>query len=288
MTLKADVILRTVGADEYYRHRVQIADEKVLCAAPIEFCIAHSGLIENKVAYTYNIFGYRNQWNSTSVLGDCAAYLAGGQDSINTPIVETTYYLNSTDVQDLTAGTGVDRVRIVYLNSVGAQVAMTANLNGKTAVSLGAGFTAIQWMESFHSTTPNRIAAGDITISSINGVATEATTMEMILSGGNRSQSLRYTIPAGYKAHLLDLDSESSGTTMNCKLRATVFTDDNTISNTYHFLGVYTLASGSTHNGNMLYQPIPAGATVKLSAIPTAKILGSRLTGSLHILIIEM
>jgi hypothetical protein len=206
---------------------------------------------------------------------------------MNTPSVGTTYYINSTSAQDATGGTGVDRIRIVYLDASGDQQTTTANLNGTTAVSIGSGFTFIQWMESYHSTTADRIAAGDLTISSINGVATEATTMEMIRAGGNRSQSLRYKIPTGYHGHILDYDVEASGTTMDTKLRATVFSDDDSLSTSYHFLDVASLSSGGTHTADMRYREIPAGAVVKISAIPGAKVAGNRLSGSLHLLVIQ-
>jgi hypothetical protein len=219
-------------------------------------------------------------------MGDCCAYLVGGQDAMNTPSVGTTYYVNSTSAQDLTGGTGVDRIRIVYLDGSGNQQVTTASLNGTTAVSIGTGFTFIQWMESYHSTTADRVAAGDLTISSINGVATEATTMEMIRAGGNRSQSFRYKVPTGYHAHIIDYDAESSGTTMDVRLRATVFADDDSLSNAYHFLDVATLLTGTVHDDNMYYREVPAGGIIKLSAIPTAKTAGNRLTGSMHIVVI--
>lgn len=237
-------------------------------------------------AVIYNIFGYRSQWNSNSVLGDVCAYLAGGQDKMNTPAVGTTYYINSTSAQDLTAGSGVDRIRIVYLDSAGAQQVSTVNLNGTTAVSIGAGYTFIQWMESYHSTTADRVAAGNLTISSINGAATEATTMEMIQLGGNRSESLRFKVPTGKTAYLKGYNVQANGTSGTLKLRATIFSDTRAISNAYHFLDVMTLKDGGMAAEDLHYETIPAGAIIKLSVVPAQIAAGNKITGSVHFMVV--
>ena len=145
----------------------------------------------------YSLKGYRRQWASNTLWNDLAAYLVGGQAQLNTPVAATTLYIISTSAQDLTAGTGVDRVRILYLDATGHEHTVTASLNGTTAVSIGAGFTFIQFMESYHSTEANRVAAGAISITSTNGAAAEATTFEQIRAGGNRSQSCNYKVPTG-------------------------------------------------------------------------------------------
>lgn len=253
----------------------------------LDYVVASTGkTLEGVTAKIYNIFGYRNQWNSNTALGDVAAYLTGGQDLVNIHAVGTTYYINSTSVQDLTAGTGVDRLRIVYLDSAGLQQVITASLNGTTAVSIGAGFTYIQWMESYHSVTEERVAAGSVTISSINGVATEATTMEMIQIGFNRSESMRYKIPAGSTGYLLGFNVDANGTGATARLRAKIFNDDGTASNAHHFLAVATLKDGSSHEEDLHYRRLPAGVVVKLSAIPTQITLGNKITGSAHIMVV--
>ena len=171
--------------------------------------IEQTGFLNSKIASNITIHGYRRQWANTTGLNDLCAYLVGGQAKMNTPAVGTTYYINSTSAQDATGGTGVDRVTIYYLNSANVMQSVTASLNGTTAVSIGSGFTFFQYMESYHSTTADRVAIGNITISSINGVATEATTMEMIQAGIDISRSGRFKIPTGYHAHLTDFHFSS-------------------------------------------------------------------------------
>lgn len=260
----------------------------------LEYTIAHTGETDGKAAYILNIFGTRSEWNSTSVLGDCADYLNGSQDKINTPSSASTLYIASTSAQDAVAGTGADMVRIVYLDANGIQQVTNATLTGLTPVSLGTGFSFIQWIELSHSTTDDRIAAGNIHLTDLpNALSTyttaqlEAGTYEFVRAGGNRSQSFRYKVPANYHAHLLDYDCESQGTTMQARLRATVLSDDGSLSNAYHFLDTVVLASGSTHNTELRYRELPPLCVIKLSAIPTAKTAGNRLSGSLHIMLIE-
>jgi len=240
----------------------------------------------------YTLQGYRRQWASSTVYNDVASYLVGGQSAINTPDVSTTYYINSTSAQDTTAGTGVDTVRVTFLDVDGKQQTVTANLNGTTAVSIGAGYTFFQWMESDHSTQVNRVAAGKLTISSINGVATEATTMEAIRAGGDRSQSLRYKVPTGTHAHIHDYHASAvklggGSTNYEVQVRATVWADDGTLSNGFHFLRGAYLTDGETTADGFHFREIPAGAVIKMSVIPSATGDGNIITGTVDIAVID-
>lgn len=224
----------------------------------------------------YTIAGYRRQWNSSSVRNDVVAYLAGGQAEMNTPDTATTYYAVSSSAQDLTAGTGVDRVRIVYLDANGSQQVMTSNLNGTTGVSIGSGISFIQWIESYHSTTANRSAAGDVSISSANSPAgvTEANTMERIRAGGNRSQSARYKVPANKRARIVDYHATAvktggGSTQYDIEFRATLFNDDNSLSNAYHFIRGAYVQDGGILSDDVHYKEAPEGAVLKITIIPT-------------------
>ncbi|MFA7269922.1 MAG: hypothetical protein WC073_11305 [Sterolibacterium sp.] len=256
---------------------------------PIEMAIRLTQELLGCPASIYTIHGYRRQWSSTSVLGDLAAYLVGGQAKINAPAVATTYYLNSTSAQDLTAGSGVDRVQIYYLDSAGNEQLMAASLNGTTAVSLGNGFSAIQWMVSYHSVTADRVAVGAITISSVNGVATESTTMEMIRAGGNRSESFRFTVPTGKKALLIDYHVSTAKTgaaaTFDTKLRGLSFMYDDAISNAYHFIKVVSMVDGVSFSEDLHYRKFPAGSVIKLSVIPSAAGDGTIVSGGMDFIL---
>lgn len=260
--------------------------------ASMEYEIRHTGYLNGKKAEIFTMLGYRRQWSSTTLQGDVAAYLVGGRQKINTPAVGTTYYVNSTSVQDATGGTGVDRVRISYLDATGVQQVVDANINGTTAVSIGSGFTFINMMESWHSTTDDREAAGAITISSINGVATEETTMEMIRAGGNRSQSFRFKVPTGRHAHLIDYHVSSTKlgapATYEVQTRALVFNDSNDgLSTSYHFLKGVSLTDGSQWGDEYHYKGLPSGSVVKMSVVPSSSADGNVITGSLDLILMD-
>lgn len=261
-------------------------DTGLLPTIPFDFYVQDLNITRSGTpARIITIFGIRNQWNSTVLHGDVCAYLVGGQNKMNTPLVGTTYYINSTSAQDLFAGTGVDKVRVIYLDAAGVQQTVTVTLNGTTAVSMGAGFTFIQWMESYHSTIADRLAVGNITISSVNGVATEATTVEMILLDSNRSQSLRYMVPAGKVAYLIDMGLSAISANFQTKIRATKFNDNDAISNTYHFLDDVAIQAATTYVIDEHYKKLPALSVIKLSAIPSAIGAGNRLSGSINLLV---
>jgi hypothetical protein len=258
----------------------------------IEYEVQHTGYINGKPARIVTLLAYRRQWNSTSQWGDICGYLVGGQNSFNTPSTGTTYYLNSTSAQDATGGTGVDRVRIEYLDANGETQLVTANLNGTTAVSLGSGFSFIQSMGSYHSTTADRVAAGNITISSINGVATEATTIEMIRANGNQSQSGRYKIPTGKHAHLMNYHVSTSklgaAATFEVQTRALIFNDvDDGLSTSYHYLKGASLVDGEAHSDELHYRELPGGCVIKLSCIPSNTADGTVVSGSLDLILMD-
>lgn len=255
---------------------------------PAELEVNYTGQFRGKNAKLVYILGQRSLgWDSTTLFGDVARYLDTSQSKVNAPNSATTYYINSTSVQDLTAGTGVDRVRIVYLDASGNQQVMTASLNGTTAVSIGSGIAYVQWMESYHSVTASREAAGDLTISSINGVATVATTIEMIAANGNRSMSARYKVPTGKNAYLIGWDSHAINATMDVRLRATVFADDRALANAHHFQDAMYLPSGTADDEELDYLCCPAGSEIKVSAIPGSAPAGNRCNTTFRLLLVD-
>lgn len=261
---------------------------------PMEYIVRHTGQINGKAAEVVTILGYRRQWSSTSAYGDVCPYLVGGKAKFNTPDIGTTYYAVSTSVQDATGGTGQDRLRMEYLDAAGVTQSMVINLNGTTAVSIGSGISFIQMMEAYHSVSSDRECAGNVTISSINGAATEATTMEMIRAGGNRSQSFRYKIPIGRHAHLIDyhvsaVKLSGGGTTEHTfNVRATVFNDlADGVSTSYHFLKGASISDGGGHSDEFHYKELPAGSILKLSDIPSAIADGNIITASLDFILMD-
>jgi hypothetical protein len=256
-------------------------------AEPIEWSISNHKRYEGAPAEIVTILGRRDLgWTSTSVLGDICQYLDTTQALMNTPVVGTTYYLNSTSAADAAAGTGARTVRIISLDSAGKQQVGTYTMNGTTAVSIGSGYTFFQWME-VASVGSSEVSAGDVTISSVNGVATVGTTMEFIKAGGNRSLSARYKIPTNKHALQIDWWAGAISATMDVRVRATVFADDRLLSTVYHFQDTRYLSTGENSDGHAHYIRYPAGCIVKASAIPGSAPAGNRCDINIHLALLD-
>ena len=260
---------------------------KSIYARPIEWEVHHAQTIDGKAAYLYHILGSRSLgWSSTSVLGDACNYLDTSQALMNTPTTGQTLYLVSTSASDTAAGTGARTVLIVYLDANGVQQTTTATMNGTTPVSLGTGFSFIQWME-VASLGSSEVTVGNITVSSTNGAATVATTFDKVDAGSNRSMSGRYKLPSCCHGHIVHWDAAAISTTMDTRIRATTFMHDNSLSTVYHFLDRMFLASGTNATQPLEYREVPANAVVKISAIPGSAPAGNKLDCSFSIIVIE-
>ena len=255
---------------------------------PPSAAVALFGALAGRPAKYYNILGGRSLgWNSTAVLGDCCDYLDTTQDLMNTPTAGQTLYLRSTSNNDKAGGPGAVSVRTVYLDANGAQQVRDDTLTGTTQLSVGTGYSAIQWME-VKTTTGAEVAAGDITLSSINGVATVATTFERIAAGGNRSLSGRYKVPAGYSAYVLEWNAAAISATMDTRFRGDWFADDGVLTaGVYHFKDRVFLASGQNAAMDLHYLRAPAGATLKVSAVPGSAPAGNKLDVNIDLLLVQ-
>lgn len=253
---------------------------------PLETMISRTGAWHNKLAKNVYVLGRRSLgWNSTSVLGDVAGYLNTTQDSINAVVSATTYYIVSTSANDTAAGTGAQTVRIVYLDAAGAQQVKSATMNGTTAVSLGSGHTYFQWVE-VSAVGSDTTAVGQINIGTNNGSQTVAQTVECILAGGNRSLSGRYKVPVGSTAYLSEWAASAIGTTMDVRLRATVFADDRTISTVHHFQDNLYLAASGFGSEDLHYLKCPENTEIKVSAIPGSAPAGNRCDVSFRMIVV--
>ena len=254
-----------------------------------DFIAASTGFVNGKAATPVTVFGRRAAgWNSTALYGDVSNYLDTTQDSNNTVVLGTTYYVRSSSVADTNTGpgTGAQTVRIVYLDAAGAIQSTTVALNGTTGVSIGNTIAYVQWME-VASVGSSTTAVGNITISTVVGAPTTAQTVEYIQAGGARSRSGRYKIPTGYTAFLHTWDVSAVGNNQDAYLRATVFTNDRSLSTVFHSVDNIYLAGGSGLTNLLLhYVAIPAGAEVKASSIPTAAGAGNRLDVTIQFLLV--
>jgi hypothetical protein len=256
---------------------------------PPELMATMSGYYNGKAAKVYHIMGSRSLgWTSTSVLGDACEYLDTSQARMNTPTTGQPLYLVSTSASDAAAGIGARTVRTVYLDADGVQQVRTDTLAGTTPVSIGTGYSAIQWAE-VATVGSNEVSVGDVSITSTNGAATVATTFERVRAGGNRSLSGRYKVPVDCVAYLLHWDAAAISNTMDVRVRADVFMDDGELAEgAYHFLDRAFLASGANLSGELAYRRLPPGATIKVSAIPGGAPAGNKLDCSVGLLVVAL
>ena len=252
--------------------------------ASIEMEISQTGKWKGKTAYIENVIGRRDQgWSSTSVLGDVAQYLDTSQAVINRPTTGQTLYLVSTNANDNSAGSGARSVRILYLDASGNRQVRTDSLNGTTPVSIGSGYSYILYME----VADGAIAAGNIAVSSTNGAATTSTTFERISTGNGRSMSARYKVPTGYTAFIDAWDTFAVGNTMDSRLRATVFSNDRTLSTVHHFQDTAFVIAGASTTKSLPYLKCPEGSEIKVSSIPGAVAVGNRNDVSFSIIVVQ-
>lgn len=258
--------------------------------APIqtpEFVAAQIGVVNTKVSKIVTIFGRRNQgWASTTGYGDVSNYLNGTQDRNNDVVLGTEYFIRSSSPADTVDGLGARTVRVVILDATGHQQTITVTLNGTTGVSLGAGISYVEWAE-VASVGSNTTPVGNLTVSSVPGAPTVAQIVEYLQAGENRSRSARYKVPTGFVAHLTSWDCEAVGNNQDLSVRATVFSDDRSLSSVFHIQDSFYLPGNTTGVGASLhYLSCPTASEIKVSSIPTAAGAGNRADATLHLLLV--
>ena len=253
---------------------------------------ASTGLWRGRPAKSVYVLGRRTVFNSASAFQDIAQYLVGGQNLFNPVVSGTEYFIVSTDALDVAGSAGVSQVRIVYLDRSGTERTKTVVLNGDTKVSIGSDFSAIQWMESaVMGTAAAVVSAGTISIySGAGAAAAEATSVEQILLGGNRSLSCRYTVPLNHTAYITGWTTASPGSQkQDIRLRADVFADDRKLSKgIFHFQATSYLAAESTpYREELGWLKLPSGSTVKASTLPAATTGTPRCDVNIQMLLVQ-
>lgn len=256
-------------------------------SAPPELTAASLGLYGTKAASIVSVLARRTTFNSATTFQDVCQFLVGGQNLYVAPVVGTTYYAASTSANDVAGSAGVSKVRLISLDATGLQQVTSVTLNGTTAVSIGSGYTYFQWMESSEMGTAGIVAAGDITISSVNGVATESTSHLLIKAGANRSMDGKYRVPTGYTAYQVEWYSAAINQDMDTRIRATCFNNDRTASpGIFHFQDTMNLAAGQNQHQPLNYLTLIAGVDVKMSTIPKATTGSPRCDVNLTLLVV--
>jgi hypothetical protein len=267
---------------------VGVTDERLnVSTNDVTWLVQHSFKVDGNAATIYKIMGSRvSGWSSTSVLGDVCEYLDTSQPRFNTPTVDQTLFIVSTNANDTSGGTGANTVRVVYLDGNGLQQNATYTMNGTTPVNMGTGFSFIQWAETA-SVGSNTVAIGNISISSTNGAATVATTFEYIASQGGRSLSGRYKVPSNKHVHMIDWSAAAISSTMDVRLRADTFADNGLSANVFHFKDRAFLASGQNYSSTLHYEEYPANSIIKVSAFPGGTPAGNKLDSHFTIIVMD-
>ena len=177
----------------------------------------------------------------------------------------------STSVNDTSAGTGAQTIHLTYLDTSGDQQEETIVMNGQTRVLTSAtDIDKVQWM---HVRTIGNIAAqtaiGDIFLRAIDASDNTAP-FEKITAGGNQSLTCKYTVPTGKKALIRSWHYTGITKQIDFRLRINVDRDDRTTLITpflFQDVGVSIDSSSPESPPNLT---IPAGATIKVSALSAA------------------
>jgi len=267
---------------------VLASNQHSVAVEPPELTIATSGLFHEKAAKVYVILGRRSLgYTNTTDFQDVANYLNTGTALLSTVSTGVTYYIRSSSASDTNTGPGIgaQKVKIVYLNSLGTELVTEATLNGTTAVSLGSGIDYFQWME-VSAVGTNEVSVGDITIASVTGAPTVPQTVEKIAAGGNRSLSGRYKVPTGYTAYLQHWSASSIGNTQDLRIRAKVFAHDRSVSTVFHFQSMIFLPADSSRDHLTPYLNYPADTEIKLSTISGAVGAANRCDAHMALLLV--
>ncbi len=124
----------------------------------------------------------------------------------------------SSSANDTLAGTGVQKVKVTYLDNTYAERTETINLNGATPVAMAA--TNILRVNSLRATQvgTGKAAAGTITCRMIGGAAT---VYMSIAAGFTRERCLVYTVPLGKTLYVTSIAISSGHTTAGKVVRWT-------------------------------------------------------------------
>jgi hypothetical protein len=257
--------------------------------------VSRTGLYRGSTAYLFNIMGSRTAWVNNTDLHDACEFLtsSAGQQTYSNPSTAYQLDLVSSNAQDSSAdsggidGTGVRKVRVVYINNNGAITDTGAiALNGTTGVTaIASNCAAVLFMEAT-SVGSGGIAAGNITLYR-NGFTT--TIYEQISTGGNKSLSGRFRIPTGYSAYLIGWEASAINQDMDTRLRATCTTYGRVAQTPFLFQDrSYIAVNTNTGGSHVDFVPlkIPADADIKISARPGATTGSPRLDTSFTILLV--
>lgn len=175
----------------------------------------------------------------------------------------------SSDANDTLAGTGVQKVKITYLDTTYAQQTQTLNMNGVTPVPLTD--THILRVNSIRATQvgTNNMSVGQIDCRLVGGAAT---IYRSIVAGYTRGRGITFTVPLGKTLYITSIAVSSGYTTAGKVVRwiARAQVDDTDPTTKINFFQPFfeiITQDASFHRDFEMPIKIPATADVKVSAV---------------------
>lgn len=220
-----------------------------------------TGLLYGKQARVFEVLGRRAGFTSTTLVNDVKEF--DNAVAVTPVLSASTLDVISSSVNDTnTAGTGVRKVKVVYINSTNNLVeSANINLNGTTLVtSVLTGVNCVLWMEAT-DVGSNLSAVGNIRLR-INGGTVE---VEQISASNNKSLSSNFMVPAGFTGYLSNWKTHAILNVQNARLVATVNSLDRTLSTVYN-AQVNCSVAGDTNSG---FIPVPF---IKFPALTRIKV----------------
>ncbi len=243
------------------------------------------GEYENRHGYTRHIMGRRTSFTA-GVYNDCVEWLSNSA-SVVWPNSSTALRMKSSQAGDSATGSGTSQVEIIYISAdsgyVGQELTYATSMNGTNYVNLPFRAQAINNFEAIDG-DGSETSLGNITIENSNSATT---ILSQITVGGNKAMGAFYMVPASHTAYLDHWDCGAIQNTMDARLRATVATYDRRLISRYLFQGNAYLAADDRETEKIDGQSYPAGARIKVSAIPGSTAAGIRLDASFYIIVLE-
>ena len=229
------------------------------------------------------ILGQKVNYPAANVLHDICEFSldrpSGAPDNyrIYTPTTDT-YGLRvvSTSANDTLAGTGVQRVKIHYLDTNWELQSVEVDMNGTTPVTAVA--SGVRRVNDFHSlqTGTLSVSGGDISLET-TGTTPEAPwtgrqTLGFINTGGNKDMTAVFTVPENKEIFAYEINVSSSNQDQSVRLRSNTdpITRELIQANCFLFQSVDFIGSNNNATQSLDYLRFPSRADIKISSSPTA------------------
>ena len=253
--------------------------------ASIEAEISITGKWMGRNALLYRVLGRRSTFTSTSAFNDVGEGI-GASAGILFPVLtgaESIEVLSSSASDTNTAGTGVRKIRVTYINtSYGLLESADINMNGTTPVTvMASGMLQLLWFEAVDWGS-NAVAVGTITMRIDGG----GTTLSQITAGGNKSMDAIFMIPDNYTGYVHHWGMDAIANAQDFRLRATCNSYDRTLLSQYVFQDNHNVASNGNYTEVLPFLKYPARCKIKVSTISSSTSAQTRADASFSIILL--